>query len=236
MTGSIRRIQAIFIKDWQDFLKNQYMLFTALLPLLTAAWIKRAGDGSIEIMIWPITLAFVVAGSFLQAGTIAEEKEKNTLRNLLLTPVSTTEIFIAKSLLSSLLTIGIVVVVIYLSGFSLPPSLPLFFLAILISLMIYVAIGTILGLLSRTVIETSVVGMPVLILFGMGTMIKQAIDLPVLSRVIEYLPNESLIQITTGLEEGVPFSAISSHFFILLVWMIVSIVVTVYIYGKRRFD
>ena len=41
MTFSLKRVQAIFLKDWKDLLKNSYILFTMAIPLAFAAWLGR---------------------------------------------------------------------------------------------------------------------------------------------------------------------------------------------------
>ena len=57
---------------------------------------------------------------------IAEEKEKNTLRGLLLSPLNTFEIFIGKSLLSFLLTVLMIVIVTLISQFEVPANVLLY--------------------------------------------------------------------------------------------------------------
>ncbi|MGG3988616.1 ABC transporter permease [Bacillus smithii] len=187
---SLRRIQAIFVKDWKDLLKNSYMLFTVVFPLLFAAWIGRMEAASEFARLLPINLALVLVGAFLQAAIIAEEKEKNTLRGLLLSPVKPLEIFIGKSLLSAFLTIAVVIGSILISDFQMPSSILLFAVAVLLNMMIYINIGTILGLLSRTVMETSIIGVPILMIFGYGALLKELIDNDFLAMIFDYLPNE----------------------------------------------
>ena len=61
-------------------------------------------------IIWSSISRMVVVGSFVQCSLIAEEKEKNTLRGLMLSPASTLEILGGKSLLSLIATMTIVVI------------------------------------------------------------------------------------------------------------------------------
>ena len=46
-------------------------------------------------------MALVMVGGFVQAMLIAEEKEKHTLRVLMLSPASSVEVFLGKSLLTA---------------------------------------------------------------------------------------------------------------------------------------
>lgn len=123
------------------------------------------------------------------------------MRGLLLSPASTLEILIGKSALSGLMTILVIIGSIIFSGYTVP-SLPLFSLSTLLGLVFYLATGTILGLLSRTVMETSIIGMPVLIIFGMSSMFKPMVENATLINIIELLPNEQLNQIWFGLSDG----------------------------------
>ena len=120
---SIRRIQAVFIKDYRDFLKNAYMLSTGVIPLFFAFIFNQGEGAQSEAAFMPIVLSMVIVGSFIQAGVIAEEKEKNTLRGLLLSPLNTAEIFIGKSLLSAVLSVIMIVAVILIGNIPMPDQI-----------------------------------------------------------------------------------------------------------------
>ena len=235
MTFSFKRVNAIFMKDWKDLLRNSYILFTLAIPLVFAAWLGLMGEEGAVFSTYPINLALIIAGAFIQAAMVAEEKEKNTLRGLLLSPASTAEIFVGKSALSAVMTIVVIIGSIFLSQYKVPSPL-LFTVSVLLGLFFYLATGTILGLLSRTVMETSTIGMPVLIIFGMSSMIKTMVENKTLLTIIDYLPNEQLNAIWFGLSSGEGFNGIIEHLLVLLVWVAVSIVMTIMIYKKRRND
>ncbi|WP_413377383.1 ABC transporter permease [Alkalihalobacillus sp. 1P02AB] len=230
---SLKRIQTIFIKDYKDLMKNSYMLSTAIMPLLFAFLFGRGEEVELIVSIVPITLAMVIVGSFVQAAMIAEEKEKNTLRGLLLSPLSTSEVFIGKSLLSAVLTAIMIAGVILISGFPIPENTLLFIVAIFISLVIYIGIGTILGLMSRTVMETTVVGMPVLIIFGMSSLFRNFFESEWLYNILSYLPDGQFATLVLNLHQGLP---VGENLVILGIWALVTIVITVLIYKRRRFD
>lgn len=235
MTFSFKRVNAIFIKDWKDLQRNSYIIFTLAFPLVFAALLGRIGEENAVFSTYPINLALLIAGAFIQAAMVAEEKEKNTLRGLLLSPASIAEIFVGKSALSAVMTIVVIIGSIFLSDYKVP-SPPLFALSVLLGLVFYLATGTILGLLSRTVMETSIIGMPVLVVFGMGSILKAMVENETLLKIIDYLPNEQLNTIWAGLSNGDSFSGIIENILVLFVWAAVSIVITVVIYRKRRID
>ncbi|MEH6941700.1 ABC transporter permease [Bacillus sp. JJ722] len=235
MTFSIKRVQAIFTKDYKDLMKNYYVLFNPLFPVLFAAWIGRSGDASSIQMSFLINFALVMSAIFIQAAMVAEEKEKNTLRGLLLSPASTTEIMLGKSLLTAVVTIITVIASILLSGYEVK-NLLWFSVSILLCIIIYTALGTMLGLLSRSVMESSIVGMPFMMIFGVSSVFAPMIDNGILKKVITNLPNSHFEKIIYSLNTNTNFSSISDHIFAMLIWVIISIIATFIIYKKRRFD
>lgn len=235
MQFSIRRVNAIFRKDWKDLMKNSYIIFTLAFPLIFAAWIGRIGSEDPAFQTFSIHFALVIAGAFVQAAMVAEEKEKNTLRGLMLSPASTAEILVGKSALTAVSTLVVVIGSILLAEYKVP-SPPLFILSILLGLVLFVTIGTILGLLSRTVMETTIVGMPVLVIFGMGSMFKAMTDNEMIIKAVDYLPSEQLNMIWMELDREMNISGTIDNILILLAWVVVSFVIAVFVYGKRRFD
>ncbi|SIS49590.1 ABC transporter permease [Salimicrobium flavidum] len=230
---SAKRIQAVVIKDYRDLLKNAYMLSTAVIPLFLAFAINQREEVQSPAMFMPITISMVIVGAFIQASVIAEEKEKNTLRGLLMSPLNTAEIFIGKSLLSAILTIIMIVAVILIGNINMPDQTLLFTAAILISLTIFISIGTILGLVSRTVMETSVIGIPVLFVFGMSDIFQTMIESEWVIDVTGYLPDQQFVQLLLQLQNG---QAVGEHFLVLSTWAIALVILTIFIFKKRRFN
>ncbi|MDX8360817.1 MULTISPECIES: ABC transporter permease [Bacillaceae] len=235
MIFSLKRVNAIFIKDWIDLLKNSYMLLTIAMPLVLAAYFGRVGSNDGISQMFIINLTFTLVGTFVQASIVAEEKEKNTLRGLLLSPASTLEILVGKSTLSAAATMVVVAGVMFLSDFQMV-SLPLFILMLIVGLIIYISVGTMIGLLSRTVMETGVVGMPILVILGMGSIFTSVTDNELIIKLVSYLPSEQFNYMWTQFNDTGSYSDIFGNLFILLIWVVVAIAVTLITYKKRRFD
>ncbi|MFG6113700.1 ABC transporter permease [Halobacillus sp. MO56] len=235
MILSLKRINAIFIKDWKDLLKNSYILSTFAMPILFAAMLGRMDAEGPAVYTLPINLALVICGAFIQAAMVAEEKEKNTLRSLLLSPANIGEVFIGKSALSAVVTIIAVALTISISDFQVP-DLSLFLLVVLLNIIIFISIGTALGLVSRSVMETTIIGIPVLAVFGMGSMVKGMFENDFLLELVSYLPSEQLNTVAIELNNGGGMTAIQDNLLVLLVWAVISIAVCVITFKKRRFD
>lgn len=235
MQISLKRIRAIFLKDLKEMQRNSYSISTLLLPLIFVFLITLIEEPGFELGLLPINLSLLIVGTFIQAAMIAEEKEKNTLRGLLLSPANPYEILIGKSLLSVLSATFIMIISMVVLDYRVSSPM-IFVISIGLSLVIYISIGTLLGLISRSVMETSIIGIPLLFLFGMSFLIEIISDNAMLIKILSYLPNEQLDTIWLHLGHGESISGIFGNVFILLIWAIISIMVSLFIYQRQRFD
>ncbi|MUK89416.1 ABC transporter permease subunit [Ornithinibacillus sp. L9] len=234
MTVSMKRIYAIFQKDLKDLSKNLFVSSIVILPVLMAFMYSRMGDIlDLHYLIINLTLASVTA--FIQCAVIAEEKEKHTLRGLMLSPATLPEILTGKSLVSLILTIVTLVVCMMITGYE-PANLVLISFVILLSCLFYLALGTLLGLLTKTVVEASVVILPFMFLFGFGSMLKPLVDDYAILGFVEYLPNTQLVELAYKIESGLGFGSLWSHLAIILTWVIVATILTIFVYRKREMD
>ncbi|WP_042142222.1 ABC transporter permease [Paucisalibacillus sp. EB02] len=235
MTLSWKRIYAILQKDWKDLWRNYFVSSIILLPIVMAVFYSKMMDQTIDLhyMIINLTLASVTA--FIQCAVIAEEKEKHTLRGLMLSPASVTEILMGKSLVTIVLSVLTLIICAYITGYN-PTNIIMIAIALIISMVFYLAIGTILGLISRTIIEASFIIMPVIFLFGFGSMLMGLVErYPALS-FVEYLPNIQLVEFAYKVEEGAGFADLWSYLAVIAAWAVVGIVLSGVVYKKRELD
>lgn len=117
-----------------------------------------------------------------------------------------------------------------------PTNLPVIAVALVISMLFYLALGTIMGLLSRTVLEASVIFLPIIFLFGFGSLLVLLVEqYPALS-FIEYLPNIQLVEIAYDVEAGLGFGDVWLNLVILLAWAAVLSLLTAFVYKKKEMD
>lgn len=235
MNFSMRRVNAIFQKDFKDVSRNYAVSMSALMPLILAFIYGRFGDISIEAHYMVINLTFVVVGTFLQCCLIAEEKEKNTLRGLMLSPASTMEILSGKSLLSFISTIAIIVVSAYLTGYQPENTLVILFV-ILLSSFFYIGLGTVLGLFTKSVMEASVIAMPFIFIFGFSSMVIVFADKYPILKVLNYTPNEQLIKIAVAVENGGALGEIWFSVGIIALWVVGIFGLAAFVFTKRKRD
>ena len=236
MNFSMRRVNAIFQKDFKDILRNSAVSVTMLMPLIMAFFIsKTSNDVSIELHYMIINLTLVTVGSFVQCCLIAEEREKNTLRGLMLSPASTLEILSGKSLLSFLATMILIVASAFLTGYQ-PEKIVLIAIAIVFTSLFFIGMGTLLGLFAKSVMEASVIVLPFMLIFGFGSMFTMFTDKYPILKVFDYTPNMQLIEIAVKAENGTGISGLWSNFGIITLWIIAIYILTAFVFKKRKMD
>ncbi|MBD8005491.1 ABC transporter permease [Bacillus norwichensis] len=235
MTFSWRRVNAILKKDYKDFSRNYAVSIVIFLPPILAALYGRMGIDSIEVHYMIFNMAFAMVGAFVQCCLIAEEKEKNTLRGLMLSPATTAEILSGKSLLSFFSTI----LVITLSAFFVdyyPKSIGIIAVAFILSTLFYLGLGTLLGLYAKSVMEASVLILPFIVIFSAGTFVTSLAKTYPILKVAKYLPNTQLLEVATKVENNAGFADVILNLGIIFVWIIIISALAVIVFRKRMVD
>ncbi|EJS75276.1 ABC transporter permease [Bacillus cereus] len=234
MTFSMRRVSAIFRKEVQDFKTNSQVLLMASLPIIFAFIFSRFGQGSAGVGI--ITLmAFLFVAGFVQSMVIAEEKEKHTLRVLMLSPASSVEVLLGKSILTACLTLCICIVNLFILD-QLSGNLVLLGFIFLSGTILFIVIGTTIGLLAESVPQTSLIGMPILMTMYLAVQFEPMVENKVIKTMIEYLPTSHMAKAINSLVDGAGVSSISGHILNVGVWLIISLIACLIVYKKKQMD
>lgn len=235
MTFSWKRVNAIFVKDYKDFSRNMAISVIVVFPPILAAFYGRLGADSLESYYMLINMAFTMVAAFTQSCLIAEEKEKNTLRGLMLSPASTTEILTGKSLLTLVLTLFTILISMVFMDYR-PANIPVMAVSLMLSAVFYIGVGTLLGLYAKSVMEASVLVLPVIALFSFGSFIPAFAEKYPVLQAAEYLPSVQLIEIAQGVEAGAGMVVLFTHLGIILIWTIAAFAVAFAVYRKRMVD
>jgi len=236
MTFSMKRVNAILHKDFKDISRNSVVWVTVLMPLIIAFALGNMGNEiAIDAHYMFINFTIVIVGSFVQCSLIAEEKEKNTLRGLMLSPASTLEILGGKSLLSLMATIVIVVIGIFITGYQ-PENIYVITIAILFTSFFFIGLGTLLGLFAKSVMEASVIVLPFMFIFGFGSLFTGFTDKYPILKVMGYTPDMQLLDIAVKVESGVGLGGVWMNFGIIALWVIGIFVLTIIVFKKKRMD
>lgn len=235
MTFSMKRALAIFQKDYKDLSRNLFVSSTLIMPIFFAVFYSRLGDGGIDITYFVFNIAFSLVAIFVQCALIAEEREKNTLRGLMLSPASTLDILIGKSALTFITTILIVIACAFLLDYS-PANLFVISYAMIVLALFYIAVGTIFGLMTKTVMEASLVVMLPFFFFSFSPMLVVFKDSFALIGLLEYLPNVLIVDLAHQIDSGAGLGSTWVELMILSAWALVVFVGSIVMYNRKQTD
>ncbi|QPQ32728.1 ABC transporter permease [Lysinibacillus sp. JNUCC 51] len=235
MNISMTRIQAIFMKDYKEFSRNYAVSTMALLPLIMAFVYNQTGAHTISIYFLSINMAFSVVTTYIQCCLIAEEKEKNTLRSLMLSPASLGDILIGKSLFVFIVTSVIVATTIFIVGYK-PSNLFIIAIALMLSAVFYIALGTLCGLFTKSIMEASIIVLPVMLIFSFGPLALALSSTNPIVKIAEWLPSSQLLVLAEALEGTYTTMDVIIPIATIIAWSLVTWIVAGFIYKKRMVD
>lgn len=237
MSISLKRAGAIFVKDYKEFSRNYAVSIMLLFPIIFALLLRGAPasilPGAIGIV---LNTSFVLLPCFVQACLIAEEKERNTLRSLMMTPATTMDVLIGKSTLVFVMSAILLTISTYTLGYK-PASIWAFVAAVIFSTILYIATGTICGLFSKTLLDASLSILPVAFVFtgapyGGALLAK---DYPIF-KVLDYLPSSQLVHLLGIRSIGSATEDLLKPLLIILAWTALLTIVSVVLYQRRLRD
>lgn len=231
---NIQRITAIFEKDLKDFMKNSMLVFLPFLPIFMAFIFSKTGENLEETL--PFIMVYVVIGVAYGGVTsnfimysMAEEKEKNTLRGLMLSPASFIDIIVGKSLVAAFITFISLFVSLFIIGID-PYLNAKTLLGLLILFFFFLFLGITVGLFVKTVGITTVYMMPILFIFGMTPMFTDLFSNQngLSMKIIQKFPIPQLIK----MEETGTWQPLG----IVLIWTVVAGILMYITFQKAKAD
>ncbi|RRJ62781.1 ABC transporter permease [Paenibacillus oralis] len=236
MSISLKRAGAIFVKDYKEFSRNYAVSIMLVFPIIFAFLFRGVGPLLPGAIGFVLNFSFVLLTSFAQACLIAEEKERNTLRSLMMTPATTIDVLIGKSALVFVMSAVVLAIATYIMGYK-PVSIGAFVTAIIFSIILYTAAGTICGLFSKTLLDASLSIIALSIVFTgvpYGGMLLAG-DYPIF-KVMEYAPNIQLVRLLDIPHVGFTMRDLLKPLVIILAWTVVMTIVSIVLYQRRLKD
>lgn len=235
MSISYKRARAIFVKDYKEFSRNYAVSIMLIFPIILAFLFRGAGSSLPGASGFLFNTSFVLLTCFVQACLIAEEKERNTLRSLMMTPASALDVLIGKSSLVFVMSAIVLAITGYIFGYE-PFNIGAIIAVMLLSIILYTAAGTICGLFSKTLLEASLSILPVAFVFmgaPWGAAFEQ--DYPML-KVLDYMPSSQLVHLLGIQSTGYTTGDVLKPLLITLIWTVVLTIVSVVLYIRRLKD
>lgn len=244
MEAVMRKTATLFEKDLKDVVKNPTMLVCCLLPLGFIAFFSKVMGGNVEgaeaqhafdamMLSYALLFTSTMVSSMATITAIAEEKEKHTLRTLMLANVGAEQILLSRGLVA-LIAIAVVDAACYLVLGQPLAGLPAFLAIGVVGSIPIVLLSLLLGLASRDQMSAGLLSVPIL-LVGIAPMYSQFID--GFSNIAPYLPTGGMDKLGTLLADGALFTPEAVLPAVgMLVWIVVAAVAFAIIYKRLSRD
>lgn len=240
---SMNRFSAILYKELHDFGKNKNILIMALMPI-GFGWIYSRiflGEGkadineTLQILNLVIGMSFIMTSLFSLGMAIAEEKEKKTMRTLLLSGVTPLEFFFGKAFPVIVSSILINVALFFMMGLDMTYFATYFAVSSLIVLVMTI-FGAVLGIISPNQMTTGVYGMPMMLLFFLLPMLAIMDDsFQIFADIVPTNMLNLILQIQIN-NPNPDVWLIASKYLVILGWFLLSLIVFTIAYRKVGID
>ncbi|WP_058301749.1 ABC transporter permease [Gorillibacterium timonense] len=237
MECSARHVRALLKKELKDFGKNLNVMFMCVLPLLFAwlySMIYNDAFPKADLLVMCVGMSLTLVTCFVIAMLIAEEKEKQTLRTLMLSAISPLEFFLGKGLFTLLVSTILNSLIFFIIGIE-TRVYGLFLIVTVLVCLSMVAIGAIIGLVAPNQMATGVVGMPILLVFLMVPMFAEMNA--VMGKIAWLLPNYHMnVLIRQMIESGGIGSDGLQRIGGIVLWIFISAGIFALIYRRNGLD
>ncbi|MCQ4636705.1 ABC transporter permease [Anaerovorax odorimutans] len=234
----MRKIRILFKKDFIDFFKNMAVFVSCIIPIAFAVIYKYIladfGIGALYLINMILGLNLAMISVMIPATTIAEEKEKFTMRTLMLSNVSGVEIFTAKILVTSVIMLISNTVIFFISGVD-AKLLPMFIVITVIGGIPLILLGGSVGILARDQMNAGVYEVPVMMLFLLPSVfngLNKTVD-----AVAAFTPCQPTLDLVYALQKGTLLSSDSLiRAATVLGWIVIASIILMVLYRKRGTD
>ncbi len=242
MEATLRKTGALLGKDFNDLVKNPTMLICSLMPigfmlLYSQAGTDLTGDTAAIFTLNMLTMALCMTAGMVGSMTVltgmAEEKEKHTLRTLMLANVGSGQILASRAIVA-FATIAVVDVVCFFI-LKAPVSSLVPYLAIgLLGSVPIVVIALLLGLVARDQMTAGVLSIPIILAAFLPSF---AAFNETIGKIATYAPTggvQKLLELSAG---GNLLTADALQpFLVMFAWIVVSIAAFALLYKRLSRD
>jgi len=242
MEFTMRKVRALFKKEIKTLPKNKNILLISIMPVAFSIIYSQifgdlsSGEGmsKMDIIFMCLSMNLTLVSSYMMGMLISEEKEKNTLRSLILSGVAPMEFLAGKMLITLLITTISNIAMYLIIGLELQ-YLGIYVILTTLVVLSMIEIGAIIGMIAPNQMSTGVIGMPILIIFFMIPVFAMLNE--TMKKIAEFLPNYVLKLMLDRVMKGETIGTESiGNIAILLIWIIISAVAFIFTYHKVGLD
>ncbi|WBW96443.1 ABC transporter permease [Oceanirhabdus sp. W0125-5] len=233
MIFSLKRFNAVLIKEFQDFKSNINYLVICLIPLFLSIIYKMLYSTHQNLLLVTTTIMSIsMIGLTFSAGTFSEEKEKHTLRVVMLSPISELELFLGKALLSYIL----IIISSFANLFILNPGNingPKFLIVVSLAGFSCILFGIGIGILAPNEKTSGILSLPVIFIYLIPVIFTDS-DNVLIRKIVSIFPAHNIVSIL--IPEIVSKNANSILFNILnlVMWIAIGLIFFIVIYRKKN--
>lgn len=238
MDVSVRKIGVLFKKDFLDILKNISISISCIMPVFFAILYKYLfsdmgiPEGYLLTLI--LALNLTMGAVMIPATSIAEEKEKHTLRTLMLSNVSGFEFCMSKMLVTSVFMIITNIIIFLLLGVELS-VLPPFLLVTVIGSVPVIVLGAVVGLAARDQMTAGVYEIPLMLVFLLPTIFSQMNHTAEI--IAKVTPCNAVVELVANVVNKQLFSSDSAFYFVVvLIWIVAAVGLFIVLFRRKGFD
>lgn len=226
------KVGALFRKDLKDALKNPQCLILIALPLLMVLLYTNLSFGdegmpTAFVFSFGLLMNLSILPVTFMSMMIAEEKEKFTLRTLMLSNVSAGDFLIAKALVILLVaqcSNAIIYAITMPEGITLARYIPATTFTIL-SLLLF---GALVGILSKNQMSTGLFAAPAMLLFLLPPTLSEVSE--AMAAIAKFTPTQAMMQMLEGA------GSFSFNICVLLAWTVLGAALFGLAYRRKRLD
>lgn len=239
MNISVKKIKTLYIKDFKDLFKNASVLVACLIPILFMLLYKNMTFGEEHMPVeFLMKLGMVfnlgMVPLMIISTTVAEEKEKNTMRTLMLSNVSGLEFFISKMLVPVTFLIVSDAVIYLIVGMHMKYFLYFMIFNFLGSVSM-VMIGGVIGIMARDQMSAGVYQVPAMLILFLPAVFSAMNE--TIEKLAKCTPTEAVSNLFFS-QADKRYASAGSGFsiMVLLLWSVAATGVFVLMYRKKGVD
>lgn len=236
MQFRIKRIKTMVKKEIIDHTKNTSIFVLSVIPLLCALMYRNMdipGDKLHVSLTFILSVTVAMLTTSIMAILIAEEKEKHTLRTLMMTGLSSMEFLAGKALVTFVYTNILSIVAFILLKAPMQYLLGYILIGVILSIIMLI-IGAIVGLFAQSQTQVGIISSPITLSFVMIPLLG-LIGIHV-GWVSILFPTHHTGQLLQRITQDESILSDPMNIIVLAGWVALALIVFIRVYRMKRFD
>lgn len=234
MSISLKKVAILLKKDMVDLLNNPNILVVCLIPVLFGFIYTKMGLLGKEALFTISLMNMSMVPLMLSSSTIAEEKEKNTLRTLMLSNISAGEFLISKAFMAIVMLDLTGALIFVIAGVEFHYLLGYILITTFCSIPI-ILIGCAIGIISRDQMTSGLYQVPVMLIILLPVMLAPINK--TVEKIAQVIPTNAYIKMFLGYFEGNLLTGkMAVHYIVILAWILAATGVFYFCYKKNGID